>query len=75
MSHVARRDNIADCLSRLCENASRNNNDGMEVHEYVKFAAQTSSLTALQTKKIEQATANDVTLQNILRCVTTNVWL
>ena len=74
MCHVANGNNITDCLSRLCENVPNNNNNGTELHKYVKFVARTSSLTTLRTKEIEQGTANNVTLQNVLHYVTTNDW-
>lgn len=64
--------NIADSLSRLINNKPvQPRDDKLKTEEYVQFVAQTATPTAISTREIERASADDEELKRVRECVET----
>ncbi len=73
VKHVAGRNNIADCLSRLLK-VDRKPCDEVKTEEYVRFIAQESTPVALTTKQIERESEYDPELMEVRRCLLDGKW-
>ena len=68
-------ENIADSLSRLsCCHSQEEEKTRNVAEEYVRFIAQTATLEAMTTRKVEEHSHRDAELSEVRRCIREGVW-
>ena len=67
--HRPKRENIADSLSRLLRRKVEGGNHQWCTEEYVRFVAVSTTPTALTTRKIEEACADDEELREVRKAI------
>ena len=71
MIHRPGRENIADPLSRLLHRKVEPDNHQRCTEEYVRFVAVSATPTALTTREIEEASADDEELKEVRKAIAT----
>ena len=71
MIHRPGRENIADPLSRLLHRRVEPDNHQRCTEEYVRFVAVSATPTALTTREIEEASADDEELKEVRKAIAT----
>ena len=71
MIHRPGRENIADPLSRLLHRRVEPDNQQWCTEEYVRFVAVSATPTALTTREIEEASADDEELKEVRKAIAT----
>lgn len=72
VNHIAGKQNIADCLSRMTAESDPYFVDDSET--YVRFVAEMSNPEALSTRQIDRESEKDPELHNILKCIQSGRW-
>src|SRR6218665_1589320 len=74
--HKAGKDNPADYMSRhpMCDQGINDDRSQKVSEEYINFVISNAVPKAMTLEQIEEATASDVILQKIFKCIKSNNW-
>ena len=66
--------NIADPLSRLVNSKETGNKHSSQADEYVRFVAISATPSAMTTREVEEASADDEELSEVRKCINRKPW-
>ena len=66
--------NIADPLSRLVNSKETGNKHSSQADEYVRFVAISATPSAMTTREVEEASADDEELSEVRKCINGKPW-
>ena len=66
--------NIADPLSRLVNSKETGNKHSSQADEYVRFVAISATPSAMTTRELEEASADDEELSEVRKCINGKPW-
>ena len=66
--------NIADALSRLVTSEDGGSRHSLQAEQYVRFVAASATPSAMTTREVEKASAEDEELSAIRKCIDGESW-